>query len=161
MRKQRILFFLTVDQHNVITGRYENYLIGALGNIYTCIGCYDEALECYESVLKYSTAKGIIGWAAHANLGIGNIHYHLGNIEEAAELTARAFSMYKQIKQEWGLIMSGALLAACESRIGIAPIKVTCQKSLELAKKMQYGSCTEAIEELYNSYNNYLKLYFL
>lgn len=39
--------------------------------------------------------------------------------------------------------------------------KVTCQKSLELAKKMQYGSCTEAIEELCNSYNGYLKLYFL
>ena len=150
-----------VDQHDVISGRYENYLVGALGNIYTCMGYYDEALECYESVLQYSTAKGIIGWAAHANLGIGNINYHLGNLKEAAEFTSRAYSMYKQIKQEWGLIMSGALLGACESRVGIAPIKVTCQKSLDLALKMQYGSCTEAIDELCDSYNDYLKLYFL
>ena len=145
----------------MITGRYENYLVGALGNIYTCMGYYDEALECYESVLKYSTAKGIIGWAAHANLGIGNINYHLRNLKEAVEFTTRAFSMYKQIKQEWGLIMSEALLAACESKVGIAPIKITCQKSIDLAKKMQYGSCIEAIEELCNGYNDYLKLYFL
>lgn len=150
-----------VDQHDVISGRYENYLVGALGNIYTCMGYYDEALECYESVLQYSTAKGIIGWAAHANLGIGNINYHLGNLKEATEFVSRAYSMYQQIKQEWGLIMSGALLGACESRMGIAPIKVACQKSLNLARKMQYGSCIEAIEELCDSYNNYLELYFL
>lgn len=159
--KAKDIILAYVDQHDVITGRYENYLVGALGNIYTCMGYYDEALECYESVLQYSTAKGIIGWAAHANLGIGNINYHLGNLKEAAEFTTRAYSMYKQIKQEWGLIMSGAILAACESRVGIAPIKVACQKSLNLAQKMQYDSCTEAIEELCNSYNDYLKLYFL
>lgn len=150
-----------VDQHNTITGRYENYLVGALGNIYTCMGCFDEALECYEKVLQYSTAKGIIGWAAHANLGIGNINYHLGNLKEAIDFASRAYSMYKQIKQEWGLIMSGALLAACESKVGIAPIQVTCRKSIDLARKLQYGSCVEAIEELCNSYNDYLTLYFL
>lgn len=150
-----------VDRHDKITGRYENYLVGSLGNIYTCMGYHDEALECYESVLQYSTAKGIIGWSAHANLGIGNINYHLGNLREAVDFASRANSMYQQIKQEWGLIMSGALLAACESRVGIAPLEVTCQKSLELAKKMQYGSCVEVIEELCNKYNDYLKLYFL
>lgn len=150
-----------VDPHNMISGRYENYLVGALGNVYTCMGYYDEALECYESVLQYSTSKGIIGWAAHANLGIGNINYCLGNIKEATEFASRAYSMYNQIKQEWGLIMSSALLAACESRVGTAPLKVACQKSLDLARKMQYGSCTEAIEELCNGYNNCLKLYFL
>lgn len=150
-----------VDWHDKIIGRYENYLVGAFGNICTCMGEYDEALECYESVLQYSAANGIIGWAAHANLGIGNINYHLGNLREAADFASRANGMYKQIKQEWGLIMSGALLAACESRVGIAPIQVTCQKSLDLARKMQYGSCIEAIEEFCNSYNDYLKLYFL
>ena len=112
-------------------------------------------------MLQYSAENGIIGWAAHANLGIGNINYHLGNLREAADFASRANGMYKQIKQEWGLIMSGALLAACESRVGIAPIQVTCQKSLDLARKMQYGSCIEAIEEFCNSYNDYLKLYFL
>lgn len=111
-------------------------------------------------MLQYFTAKGIIGWAAHANLGIGNINYHLGNLKEAAEFTSRAYSMYKQIKQEWGLIMSGALLGLREQSRNCT-IKVTCQKSLDLALKMQYGSCTEAIEELCDSYNDYLKLYFL
>lgn len=144
-----------------IKGRYENYLIGALANIYTCRGDFDEALQCYDSVLQYSTAKGIIGWAAHANLGIANVNYKLGNLKEAVEFASRANGMYKQIKQEWGLIMSGALLSACESRFGIAPMKVACQKSLNLAKKMQYGSCVEAIEDFCNSHDDYLKLYFL
>ena len=139
--KAKDIILAYVDQHDVITGRYENYLVGALGNIYTCMGYYDEALECYESVLQYSTEKGIIGWAAHADLGIGNINYHLGNLKEAEEFASRAFSMYKQIKQEWGLIMSGALLGACESRLGTAPIKVACQKSLELAKKCKNFLC--------------------
>ena len=159
--KAKDIILAYVDQHDVITGRYENYLVGALGNIYTCMGYYDEALECYESVLQYSTEKGIIGWAAHADLGIGNINYHLGNLKEAEEFASRAFSMYKQFKQDGRLSMSGALRGACESRLGTAPIKVACQKSLELAKKMQYGSCIEAIEELCNSHNGYLKLYFL
>ena len=144
-----------------INGRYEDYLVGALGNLYTCMGDYDEALECYESVLRYSTLKGIIGWSAHANLGIANINYRLGNLKEAVDFASRANSMYRQIKQEWGLIMSEALLAACESRVGTAPIKVSCQKSLELARKMQYGACVEAIDDLCNSHNGYLKLYFL
>lgn len=153
--------FKYTNPNEPIKGRYENYLIGALANIYTCTGDFDETLQCYDCVLQYSTAKGIIGWAAHANLGIANVNYKLGNLKEAAEFATRAYGMYKQIKQEWGLIMCGALLAACESRVGIAPMKVACQKSLNLAKKMQYGSCVEAIEEFCNSHDDYLKLYFL
>lgn len=32
------------------------------------------------------------------------------------------------------------LLGACESRIGIAPVRVACEKSLKLAEKMQLRS---------------------
>ena len=155
------LIFNHLETEDKITGRYENYLIGALGNIYTCIGKYDEALKCYENVQQFSITKGIIGWSAHANLGIANINYCLGNLKEAVDFATRANAMYKQIKQEWGLIMSGALLAACESRMGIAPIHVACQKSIELAEKMQYGSCISSIEELCKKRDGYLKLYFL
>ncbi len=155
------IIFDQIKSIDAISGRYENYLVGALGNIYTCMGLYDEAIECYEKVLQFSTAKGISGWSAHANLGIANINYRLGNLKEAVEFASRANSIYKQIKQEWGLIMSDALLAACESRIGIAPIRVACQKSIDRARKMQYGSCVEAIEELCAGNHDYLKLYFL
>ena len=144
-----------------IEGRYENYLIGALANIYTCMGDFDEALQCYDAVLQYSAAKGIVGWAAHANLGIANVNYKLGNLKEAVEFALRANGMYKQIKQEWGVIMSGVLLSACESRFGIAPMKVACKESLDLAQKLQYGSCVEAIDIFCNSHDDYLKLYFL
>lgn len=144
-----------------ITGRYEAYLVGALANVYTCLGNDDEALECYEQVLKYTTANGITGWSAHANLGIANINFKLGNLEEAADFATRANNIYNRIHQEWGLIMSEALLAACESRMGIAPIRVSCDRAIKHAEKMQYGSCVSSIEELCSGSNNFLKLYFI
>lgn len=159
--KAKETIFQYVDSAGQISGRYENYLVGALGNIYTCTGYYDEALDCYENVLRYSTAKGIIGWSAHANLGIANVNYRIGNLKEAADFAARAHVMYEQIKQEWGLIMSGVLMAACESRVGIAPIHVTCQKWLKLAQKMQFGSSVEVIKDLCDGKSDFLKLYFL
>lgn len=144
-----------------ITGRYEAYLVGALANVYTCVSNDDEAMECYEQLLKYAMAKGIVGWIAHANLGIANINFKLGNVKEAVDFATRAKMIYRRIRQEWGLIMSGALLSACESRMGIAPIWVSCDKAIKHAERMQYGSCVSSIEELRNDCKNFLKLYFL
>lgn len=118
-------------------------------------------MECYDQVLKYATAKGITGWTAHANLGIANINFKLGNLKEAADFAMRAKEVYIRIHQEWGLIMSEALLAACESRMGIAPLRVACNKAIKHAEKMQYGSCVTSIEELCRGSNNFLKLYFI
>lgn len=150
-----------IPDNGKITGRYEAYLVGALANVYTCISNDDEAMERYEQVLKYTTAKGINGWSAHANLGIANINFKLGNLKEAADSAMRANSIYNRIHQEWGIIMSEALLAACESRMGIAPIRVSCNKAIKHAEKMQYGSCVSSIEELCSGSNNFLKLYFI
>ena len=144
-----------------ITGRYEAYLTGALANVYTCIGRDDDAIECYERVLKYASDKGIAGWTAHANLGIANINFKLGNLKEAVDFAGRANEIYRRIRQEWGMIMSGALLAACESRVGIAPMRVACDKALRRAEKMQYGSCVSSIQKLCEGRDNFLRLYFI
>lgn len=144
-----------------ISGRYEAYLIGALANIYTCISNDDEAIACYNQLLEYTTAKGIVGWKAHANLGIANVNYKLGNIKEATDFAERAKSIYNNIHQEWGIIMSDALLAACESRMGIAPLRIACSEAIKRADRMQYVSCIASIEELCEGTNNYLKLYYL
>ena len=144
-----------------ITGRYEAYLVGALANIYTCIDCDDDAMDCYNQLLEYTTAKGIIGWKAHANLGIANINYKLGNLKESVDFATRAKSIYNNIRQEWGIIMSDALLSACESRMGIAPLRVACSEAIKRAERMQYASCVASIEELCKGTNNYLKLYYL
>lgn len=144
-----------------ISGRYEAYLVGALANLYTCMSNDDEALDCYERLLKYTVAKGIVGWTAHAYLGIANINFRLGNIKEAVDFADRARSIYNKIQQEWGLIMTEALLAACESRVGIAPIRVACDEAIKHAHRMQYGSCVSSIEDLCSGKNNYLELYFL
>ena len=144
-----------------ITDRYEAYLIGALGNIHTCMGNDDDALECYGNLLRYVTAKGMPGWAAHANLGIGNVNFRLGNIREAIDFAKRANAVYKRIQSEWGLIMSEALLAACESRLGVEPLKIACRKAIKRAKRLSYGSCVSSIEDLCNNKTNFLKLYFL
>lgn len=144
-----------------ITGRYEAYMMGALANVYTCINNDDKALKCYEQLLKYATEKGIVGWIAHANLGIANINFKLGNLREAIDFAVRAKEIYSRIQQEWGLIMSKALLGACESRMGVAPIQVSCDKAIKHAEKMQYGSCVDSIKELCNGTYNFLKLYFL
>lgn len=144
-----------------ISDRYENYLVGAMGNLYTCMGREDEALQCYEDVLRFSSAKGIIGWTAHANLGIANVNYKLGNIREAMDFANRANSTYKEISQSWGLIMSHALISICESTMGTAPLKVACEEDIKHATRMQYDSCITAIEDLCAGKENFLKLYFL
>lgn len=150
-----------ISTNSVITGRYEAYLIGALANVYTCSNQDDKALEYYNTLLKYSTVKGIIGWKAHSYLGIANINFKLGNIKEAIDFVLRAQKIYMQIKQEWGLIMSNALLDVCNCRQNILSVENSCCKSIEQAQKMQYGSCVESIEDLCNDKVNYLKLYFL
>lgn len=144
-----------------IEGRYEAYLVGALANLYTCIGADDEAMECYERLLRYTSSKGIIGWTAHANLGFANVNYKLGNTREAVDFAVRAREIYREIKQEWGLIMCEALLGACESVAGIAPIDVMCQKAIDRANRMQYGSSRESIERLVDGSTRFLELYFL
>ena len=150
-----------ISESGEIMGRYEAYLIGALANIYTCIGNDDEAIECYEKLLEHSTVKGNIGWTAHANLGIANIYFKLGNVKEAADFASRARDVYSRIQHEWGLIMTEALLSACESQIGIAPLSIACEKAIKHAKVMHYGSCVSSIENLCNGTKKYLELYFL
>lgn len=150
-----------ISDNRKATSRYEDYLIGAMGNLLTCAGYGDEALQCYEEVLKYSTSKGIVGWIAHANLGIANVNFSLGNIKEAVDFATRASNIYMRIHHEWGCIMSNAILSICESKMGIAPIKVACKKTIEHAKRMQYESCVASIEDVCNGKINCLKLYFL
>ena len=144
-----------------ISGRYEAYLVGALANLYTCMSNDDDALDCYECLMKYTVAKGIVGWTAHAHLGIANINFRLGNIKEAVDFAERARAIYIKIRQEWGLIMTEALIAACESRVGVAPIRVACDDAIQHARRMQFGSCESSIEDLCSGKNNYLELYFL
>ena len=150
-----------IEPGGKITGRYEAYLVGALANVYTCNGSDDEALSCYEALLKYTSAKGIPGWAAHAHLGIANVYFKLGNVTEANTFAARAMKIYQRIHQEWGLIMSEALLAACESRINSTSIQTACDEAIKHAEKMQYGSCAASIKEFCKGSNNFLKLYYL
>jgi hypothetical protein len=61
-------------------------------------------MNCYEQLIKYTTSKGIIGWTAHANLGIANINFKLGNMKEAVDFDTRAREIYGRIQQEWGLL---------------------------------------------------------
>ncbi len=145
-----------------IKTRYDAYLVCTVASIYTCIdGKEDDAIKYYEEALRYLTVKGIPGWIAHANLGIANINYKIGNTKEAVVFASRAREIYIRIKQDWGLIMSDALLAACESRIGVAPIREMCKSAIKHAHIMHFGSCVESIENLSSGDSNYLKLYFV
>lgn len=150
-----------LNNQKVIHERYDLYLMGALANVCTSVGNEDEALQCYEDILKYATAKGIAGWIAHANLGIANVNFKLSNLKEAADFARRAKKLYGRIRQEWGEIMSDAILAACESRMGVAPMSTICKDVIRRAARMEYGSCVESIETLGRGECNYLKLYFI
>lgn len=148
----------TVD----VSDRYDVYLLCVLANIYTCLeGKEDEALHYYNEGLNHSTVRGIRGWIGHSYLGLANVHYKLNNIREASDFAGRALAIYKDINQEWGQIMSNVLISACESKLGIAPIQVACNKYLVRAERSQYGSCVSSINELISGQNNYLKLYFI
>lgn len=160
-RKAESLILSTLGPEGKIAGRYDVYLTGALANIYTCIDDDDEALQCYDSILKYATAKGIVGWIAHAQLGIANINFKLSNLKEAVDFAKRAQTIYTNIKQEWGCIMSEALLSACESRLGVAPLAAACSNAIKRAKRMEYGSCEESIKALCKGECKFLKLYFI
>ena len=81
--------------------------------------------------------------------------------KEAVDFAKRAKEIYKGACHEWGLIMTEGLLGACESRMGIAPISIACEKAIKHAERMQYGSCAASIRELAGGKRNYLKLYFL
>lgn len=144
-----------------ISGRYEAYLVGALGNIHTCSGFDDKAMEDYGRLLKFTSENNMPGWLAHANLGIANVNYKMGNYDEARDFGNRARSLYAKIKQSWGIVMSTALLAACDSRLHNRPIRHACSESVQYAERMQYQSCISSIEELENGVVSYLKLYFL
>ena len=144
-----------------IDGRYEAYLVGALGNIYTCMDYDDKALDCYQNVLRFTTARGVIGWIAHANLGIANVYFKLGNTQEALEYAYRASSIYQNSRHEWGMIMSEALIAACQCSISQGALSEACGHALERARYMHYNACVSAIEDLCEGKTNFLKLYFL
>ncbi len=150
-----------VSENLNIQGRYEAYLVGALGNIYTCENRCDEALKCYDRLLRYATANGLMGWIPHAYLGIANVNYRIRNYDEAAVFAHKALAIYKKIHQDWGIIMSEALLGACESKMGIAPIAVLCERSVKHAEKMEYGSCKKSIEQMCAGEKDFLELYFL
>ncbi|MBO7571237.1 MAG: toll/interleukin-1 receptor domain-containing protein [Bacteroidales bacterium] len=139
-----------------ISGRYEAYLVGALANLYTCNGNDDKAIECYECLLKYTMSKGIVGWWAHSYLGIANVNYKIGNIKECQVFIRKALEIYGRIKHQWGIIMCEALDSACNSLS-----KISCEKALQHAKNMSYGSCISSIENLCENNENYLKLFFL
>ena len=155
------IIIAAMNHSDKIETRYDAYLTGALANIYTCLGDDDEALHCYELMLQYVTVNGITGWCAHAYLGIANVYFKLGNLKEAIDYASRANVNYRQIRQEWGIIMSETLLGAADSRLGCEPIAVACRKMIDRAQKLQYGSCVESIEDLCSGKANYLKLYFL
>lgn len=143
-----------------IRSRYDVYLMGALANLYTCTGQIDEALKCYDDILKYSVVKGILSWVAHSQLGIANIHLRQSNLCESTEFAKRAKAIYDSMDWEWGRIMCDSLIIACEYRNKL-PLKDAFSNPLERARKLQLGSCIESIEDLCNNKCNYLKLYFI
>lgn len=144
-----------------LTGRYEAYLMGPLGNIYTCMGLQDEALLCYEKLLSFSMTKGIMGWVAHAELGLANVNYKLGRYRAALDLASKAYNRYEQIQMEWGLTMSGALLSACGAKVPSPPSIFDIEEVLKRAERLQYGSCEAAIRDFISGSRDYMLLYFL
>ena len=144
-----------------IVGRYEAYLVGALGNVHTCIGFDDKAMDDYGRLLKFASENCMPGWLGHANLGIANVNYKMGNYDEAMDFGDRARSVYAKINQSWGIIMSNALFSACDCRLHGKPILHACTESVKYAEQMQYQSCISSIEEFVTGVVPYLKLYFL
>ncbi len=150
-----------IPKSNGIKARYEAYLVGALGNVYTCMDKDKAALDCYNRLLDYTSMKGLSGWMANAYLGLANVNYKLNKIQVALDYASQANQIYIRIQETWGLVMSDTMMAACKSKLGTAPIRIACSKALNLAKKMEYGGCVSSIEDLCSGKCDYLKLYFL
>ena len=146
-----------------IQSRYDAYLYCTLANIYTSLkDKEDEAMQYYKDALLYFSSKGISGWIAHSYLGIANVNFKIKNYEESYNYACRANEIYKEIGQDWGIIMSGALLSAYENSVAhTAPLRVLCKGSIKRALQMQFNSCISTIEDLCDGNTNYLKLYFV
>ncbi len=152
-----------IKDRDKISNRYDAYLYCTLANIYTSINeKEDDALLFYNDALRYFKIKGISGWIAHANLGIANVNFKIRNYKEAIEYALYAKNIYQNLGQEWGLIMSGALISACENkRMNLAPMKVLCEDVLKRAAQMNFNSCISSINDLCRERYNYLKFYFI
>lgn len=152
-----------IKDREKISNRYDAYLYCTLANLYTGIDeKEDDAILYYNDALHYFTIKGISGWIAHANLGIANVNFKIRNYKEAIEYASRAKSIYQNLGQEWGLIMAGALISACENKkMNIAPLDVLCEDVFKRSAQMNFNSCISSIEDLCSGKYNYLKLYFI
>lgn len=152
-----------IKKRKNISNRYDAYLYCTLANIYTGIdGKEDDAIMYYHDALRYFTVKGISGWIAHAHLGIANVNFKIGNYEEAIDYASRAKNIYQELGQEWGIIMSRALISISENKIVMtAPMEVLCEDVIALASQMHFFSCIASIKDLCCGKYNYLKLYFI
>ena len=145
-----------------IKSRYDAYLLCVLANVYTCMNDKEDlALKCYNKVLQYTISNGINGWIAHSYLGIANVNYKLKNYAEAIDFANRANKIYTEIKQQWGIIMSGALLAFCADKLQTKPIEKSIKPFVELATKLDFESCVASINEVIEKKSNCLKLYWV
>lgn len=149
---------LRIDE---IDSRYKIYLMGALGEAYRKQGELDIAWHCFDIVDKKSTENHLLGWQAHSYLAKGMVELNRANYQNAEELLNKAFGIYSDIHQQWGLINTEQALMLLRKVQGLELKIEDIENNLCVADRMHYGYNKSYAKKIIEGETPYLQLFFL
>ena len=144
-----------------IDSRYKIYLTGTLGECYRREGDLDKAWKCFDIIDRKSTKNHMPGWQAHSNLGKGMVMADKGMYEEAGQYFDRAYDIYSEIRQQWGIInvLEARLLLKNIQKKSVE--REEAEKCRSLSANMGYRYNEQFVDRLVTGDSPYLQLFFL
>lgn len=144
-----------------IDSRYKIYLMGVLGEIYRKSGELDTAWYCFDIVDNKSTENYLPGWQAHSDLGKGMVELNRGNYQQAEELFDKAYAIYLDIHQQWGIINTEQAKMLLKKEQGLDLKREDVENNLATADRMNYRYNISFAEKILEGEKPYLQLFFL
>lgn len=144
-----------------IDSRYKIYLMGVLGEVYRKLGELDTAWHCFDIVDKKSTENYLPGWQAHSYLAKGMVELNRSNYQQAKELFDKAYIIYLDIHQQWGIINTEQAQMLLKREQGLGIKRKDVENNLAVANRMNYRYNISYAEKILEGEKPYLQLFFL
>ncbi len=136
-------------QHNEALATYEQYhreakdsrqqiiAITQLGQQFTSMGQYDQALQKHKEALQLSETLNYVNGRAQAYLGLGSTYFYLGNYDEALAQLNKALSLFRQIDDHENISRTWNWLGILHLQLGQVDKAIAAyDAALPFARKM-------------------------